>query len=148
MASIGPSTITGIPDGELVWKNSVQLRSLVKQRCFAGVEVFRCCPVDVAEIGMPPTDESKHLAVVDDWEDDPVPEAVDEPAGACHGGDTGDDHFVVADPMLPEVVGEVGPAGGCLPGLESGVVGDVLAEPVGQIFLAPRRGEVAPEIAR
>ena len=36
------------------------------------------------------------------------------------------DHFVVGDPMLPEVVDEVGPAGGCLTGLEPGVVGDVL----------------------
>jgi hypothetical protein len=78
---------------------------------------------------MPPTNESKHLAVVDDRKDDPVAEAVDQPAGAGHGGDTGDDHFVAGDAMLPEVVDEIGPAGGCLTGLESGVVGDVLTEP-------------------
>ena len=84
---------------------------------------------------MPSTNESKHLAVVDDREDDPVPEAVDEPAGACHGGDTGDDHFVVGNPPTTEMVDEVGPAGGCLTGLESRVVGDVLAESVGQIVL-------------
>src|SRR5215212_11264797 len=95
---------------------------------------------------MPSTNESKHLTAVDDREDDPVPEAVDQPAGACHGGDTGDDHFVVGDAMLPEVVDEVGPARGCLTGLESEVVGDVLAESVGQIALPPRRGKVAAEI--
>ena len=92
------------PSGELVLKNSVQLRAFVEKRCFAGVQVFRSCSIDIAEVGMPSTNESKHLAVVDDREDDPVPEAVDEPAGACHGGDTGDDHFVVADPMSPEVI--------------------------------------------
>jgi hypothetical protein len=81
--------------------------------------------------GWPSTNESKDFTVVDDGEDDPVPEAVDKPAGACHGGDTGDDHLVIGDAMLPEVVDEVGPAGGCLTGLEPGVVGDVLAESVG-----------------
>jgi hypothetical protein len=69
---------------------------------------------------MPSTNESQNLAVVDDREDDPVAEAVDEPAGAWHGGDTGGDHFVVADPKTPEVVDEVGPASGCLTGLEPG----------------------------
>src|SRR5512133_3814044 len=95
---------------------------------------------------MPSTNEAKHLTVMDDREDNPVAEAVDEPAGACHGGDTGGDHFVVADPMLSEVVDEVGPAGGCLAGLESRVVGDVLAESVGQIVLSPRRRKVPAEI--
>jgi hypothetical protein len=40
----------------------------------------------------------------------------------------------------------VGPACGCLTGLESVVVGDVLAEPVGQIVLRPRGREVASEV--
>jgi hypothetical protein len=129
-------------------KNSVQLGSFVEERCFAGVEVFRSGSVDIAEVGMPSTNESENLSVVDDREDDPVAEAVDEPAGACHSGDTGDDHFVVGDAMLPEVGDEVGPAGGCLAGLESPVVGDVLAEPVGEIVLSPRPREVAAEIGR
>jgi hypothetical protein len=62
------------------------------------------------------TNEAKHVAVVDDWEDDPVAKAVDEPTGAGHGGDTGDDHFVVADPMLPEVVDQVVQPAGAWPG--------------------------------
>jgi hypothetical protein len=81
--------------------------------------------------GWPSTNESKDFTVVDDGEDDPVPEAVDKPAGACHGGDTGDDHFFVGDPVAPQVVNEVGPACGCVAGLEPDVVADVCAEPVG-----------------
>src|SRR5215212_10612682 len=95
---------------------------------------------------MPSTNESKHLTVVDDREDDPIPEAVDQPAGAGHGGDTGNDHFLVADPVTPKVVDEVGPADGCLTGLEPGVISDVLTEPVSQILLPPRRRKVAAEI--
>jgi hypothetical protein len=95
---------------------------------------------------MPSTNESENLTVVDDREDDPVPKAVDEPAGACRGGDTGDDHFVVADPETPEMVDEVGPAGGCMTGLKSRVVADVLTEPLGQIVLPPRRRKVPAEI--
>jgi hypothetical protein len=48
--------------------------------------------------------------------------------------------------MLPEVVDEVGPAGACVAGLESGVGGDVHTEPVGQVVLSPRGREVAPEV--
>ena len=47
------------------------------------------------------------------------------------------DHFFVGDPVPPQVINEVGPAGGCLPGLEPDVVADVCAEPVGQIMLRP-----------
>jgi hypothetical protein len=43
----------------------------VEQRCVAGIEVFRSCPIDIAEVGMPSTNKSKHLTVVDDREDDP-----------------------------------------------------------------------------
>src|SRR4051812_14831456 len=95
---------------------------------------------------MPSTDESKHVTVVDDREDDPVAEAVDESAGVGYRSDTGHDHLIVTDTLLSEVVDEVGPAGGCLAGLKSGVVADVLAESVGQIVLPPRRRKVAAEI--
>ena len=125
-------------DGELVVEGAEELCSLVEQRGVAGVEVFRSGPVDIGEVGMPSTNESENLAVMDDREDDPVAEPVDQPAGACGDGDTGDHHFFVGDPVPPEVVDEVGPACGCLTGLESEVVGDVLAEPVGQILLRPR----------
>jgi len=57
--------------GELVLNNPKQLRSLVEQRCFAGVEVFRSGSVDIAEVGMPSTNESEHLTAVDDREDLP-----------------------------------------------------------------------------
>ena len=122
----------------LVVEGAEQLRSLVEQRGVAGVEVFRSGPVGIAEVGMSSTDESEDLAVMDDREDDPVAEPVDQPAGACHGGDTGDRHFFVGDPVPPQVINEVGPAGGCVTGLEPDVVGDVCAEPVGQIMLRPR----------
>ena len=66
-------------NGEPVLKNAEQLRSFVVQRCCAGVEVFGSCSVEIADFGMPSTDESEHLTVVDDREDDPVAEAVDQP---------------------------------------------------------------------
>ena len=134
------------PTRELVVEGAEQLCSLVKQRGVAGVEVFGSGPVDIGEVGTPSTNESENLAVMDDREDDPVPEPVDQPAGACDDGDTGDQHFFVGDPVPPEVVDEVGPACGCLTGLESVVVGDVLAEPVGQILLPPRGGEAVSEV--
>ena len=127
-------------DRELVVEGAEQLCSLVKQRGVAGVEVFGSSPVDIGEVGTPSTHESENLAVMDDREDDLVPEPVDQPTGAC-GGDTGDQHFFVGDPVPPEVVDEAGPACGCLTGLESVVVGELLAEPVGQILLRPRGGK-------
>jgi len=95
-------------DRELLVGGAEELCSLVEQWGVAGVEVFGSSPVDIAEVGMPSTDESKNLAVVDDREDDPVPEPVDQPAGACGDGDTGDQHFLVGDPEVSEVVDEVG----------------------------------------
>jgi len=118
-------------------EGSEQLCSLVEQRGVAGVEVFGSGPVGIAEVGMLSTDESEDLAVVDDREDDPVAETVDQSAGACKSGDTGDGHFLIGDPVPPQMVNEVGPAGGCVTGLEPGVVGDVSAEPVGQVLLRP-----------
>jgi hypothetical protein len=78
---------------------------------------------------------------MDDGEDDPVPEAVDELAGACGHGDAGDHHFFIGDSVPPEVVHEVGPARGCLTGLESGVVGDVLDRTDRPDSAAPTRTE-------
>jgi hypothetical protein len=86
---------------------------------------------------MSSTDESENLAVVADREDDPVAEPVDQPAGACGDGHTGDQHFLIGDPAPPQMINEVGPAGGCVTGLEPDVVADVCAEPVGQIMLPP-----------
>jgi hypothetical protein len=97
--------------GELVVEGAEQLRALVEQRSVAGVDVFGSGQVDIAEVGTPSTNESEDLAVVDDREDDPVPEAVDQQTGACGDGDTGDQHFV-GDPVPPNVVDEVGPACG------------------------------------
>jgi Endonuclease NucS len=57
---------------------------------------------------MSSTDESENLAMVDDREDDPVAEPVDQPAGACHSGDTSDGHFFV-DPVPPQMINEVHP---------------------------------------
>ena len=70
-------------DRELVVEGAEQLCSLVEQRGVAGVEVFGSGPVDIGEVGTPSTNESENLAVMDDREDDPVPEPVDQPTGAC-----------------------------------------------------------------
>ena len=125
------------PLAGLVVAGAEQLCSLVEQRGVAGVEVFRSGPVGIGQVGVSSTDEAEDLAVTDDREDDPVAEAVDQPAGACHSGDTGDRHFLIGDPVPPKVINEVGPAGGCVTGLEPDVVADVCAEPVGQIMLRP-----------
>jgi hypothetical protein len=60
--------------GELMVEGAEQLRSLVEQRRVGGVEVFRSGQVDIGEVGSPSTNESENLAVMDDREDDPVPE--------------------------------------------------------------------------
>ena len=78
---------------------------------------------------------------MDDREEEPVAEPVDQPTGACHSGDTGDQHFFVADPTAAEVVDEVGPACGCVTGLESLVVGQLLTEPVGKYCCAHEEGK-------
>ena len=132
--------------GELVVEGAEQLRALVEQRSVAGVDVFRSGQVDIAEVGTPSTNESENLAVVDDREDDLVPEAVDQPAGACGDNHTGNQHFFVGDPVPPKVVDKVGPACGCLTGLESVVAGQLLTEPVGQIVLPPRGREAVSEV--
>ena len=77
-----------------MFEGAEELRSLVEQRGVAGVEVFGSGPVGIGEVGMSSTDEAEDLAVMDDREDDPVAEPVDQPAGACHGGDTGDQSFL------------------------------------------------------
>jgi hypothetical protein len=133
-------------DGELVVEEAEQLGSLVEQRGVAGVDVFGSGQVDIGEVGTPSTDGSEDLAVMDDREDDPVAESVDRSAGACGDGDTGDQHFFVGDPQLSEVVDEVGPACGCLTGLEPGIVGEVCAEPIDQILLSPRGWEAVAEV--
>jgi hypothetical protein len=133
-------------DRELVVEGAEQLRSPVEQRGVAGVEVFGSSQADIGEAGTPSPNESENLAIMDDREDEPVPEPVDQPAGACDDTDTGDQHFFVGDPVPPEVVDEAGPTCGSLTSLESVVVSDVLTEPVGQILLRPRGGEAVSEV--
>ena len=67
-----------------------QLGAFVEQRGFGGVEVFRSGEGGVGVVGVAAADEPEHLTVVvGDGEDDPVAEAVDQPAGAGAGGDPG-----------------------------------------------------------
>src|SRR5215203_555881 len=83
-------------------------------------------------------DEPQDLAVVNDREDDPVAEPVDQSAGACDNGYAGDRYLLVGDPVPPKIINQAGPAGGCLARLESGIIGDVSAEAVCQVLLPPR----------
>jgi hypothetical protein len=45
---------------------------------------------------------------------------------------------LVGDPMPPKIINQTGPAGGCLARLESGIIGEVLAEAVSEVLLPPR----------
>ena len=111
----------------------------MEQRCVGGVEVFRSAAVGVGEIGVPAADEPENLAVVDDREHDAVAEPVDETAGAGDGGHAGGGHFLAGDSAAAEMVDQSGPAGRGLAGPEAQVIGQVLAEPVGEVWPVPMR---------
>jgi hypothetical protein len=91
----------------------------------------------IAQVGVPAANEADDLAVVDDREHDAVAEPVDETAGAGNGGHSGGGHFIAGDSAAAEMINQSGPAGRGLAGPEAYVIGQVLAEPVGQILVSP-----------
>src|SRR5829696_498080 len=119
MASIGPSTITGMPPAAI--------SILLVPKSWA----------PLWNRGVSAADKAENLPVVDDREHDAVAEPVDEPAGAGDGGHAGGGHFLTGDSAAAEMVDQSGPAGRCLAGPEAYVIGQVLAEPVGQVLVSP-----------
>ena len=91
MASIGPSTITGIAAGgeQSTWSAPNSWAPLWNSGVSAVLRYFGPAAVGVGEVGVAAADEPENLAVVDDREDDPVAEPVDETAGAGDGGHPG-----------------------------------------------------------
>jgi hypothetical protein len=87
--------------------------------------------------GVPASDEAENLAVVNDGQDQPVPEPIDDPPIPGPGDDSGELHLLFGDAVLAKVPGEGGPAVGGVAGQEAGVVGDVDAESFGQVCPAP-----------
>ena len=110
----------------------------MEQRSVGGVEVLRAAAVGVGEIGVPAADEPENLAVVDDREHDAVAEPVDETAGAGDGGHPGGGHLLAGDSAAAEMADQSGPAGRGLAGPEAHVIGQVLAEPVGEVLACPQ----------
>ena len=92
----------------------------MEQGSVGGVEVFRSDPVGVGEIGVPAADEAENLLVVDDREDDPVTEPVDETTGAGDGCYSGGGHFLIGDAPAAQMVDQWGPAGWRLAGRNRG----------------------------
>ena len=151
IASSGPSTSTGTALGRGVAGGSVQLGAFAVQQRVGGVEVLRPgVRVVVAVVGVAAGDEPENLGVVDDGQDEPVPEPVDDPPVPGPGDESGEFHLLMRDAELAEVVGEGGPAVGGVAGLEAWVVGDVDAESSGQVGPAPtlRRVLGAVELQR
>jgi hypothetical protein len=88
---------------------------------------------------VPAADKAQNLATVDDREDDPVAESVDETAGAGDGGDSGSHHLLAGDTALPEMIDQSGRAGGGLSGLVTLIVDEIMAKTLREIGLTPRR---------
>jgi hypothetical protein len=54
------------------------------------------------------SEKAEDLVVLDDWEDDPVAEPVDEMAGAGEGCDSGSDRFLSGYSTLAEMINQPG----------------------------------------
>ena len=79
--------------------------------------------VIVSGVGVAAGDEPEHGVAVVDGQDEPVAEPVDESAGAGGGGEPDGEQLVVVDAAPAQVVDQVGPARGCVPGACGGGVG-------------------------
>ena len=76
---------------------SVQLGAFAVQQRVGGVEVLRPgVRVVVAVVGVAAGDEPENLGVVDDGQDEPVPEPVDDPPVPGPGDESGEFHLLVA----------------------------------------------------
>ncbi len=130
--------------------HAVQLVCFGEQDGLAGVEVLRAGLVVglvaglvagllvVVGVGVAASDEPDDVLVVLDGQDEPVPEGVDEPAGAGVLGEAGGEELVVGRAVVSQVGGEGGPAGGGVPGPGARVAGEVgAAEAVSEIGLGP-----------
>ena len=117
----------------------------MEQGSGAGVQVLRSALVVVAQLGAAAPDKAEHVALVLDGEHHAVAEPVDQTSGAGAGGDPGGQHLLVAHPVPTQVVDQVRPAGWGLPGPEVRLAGEVVAESVGEVQLAPRPRQVGLE---
>ncbi len=120
--------------------------TLGEQLGLRGVEVLgnRSTPV-VVVVGVAAADPAVDLIAVADGEDEPVAEAVDDPAGRGVAAQAGGDDLGVGGAEVAQVIGQRGPAHGCVAEGEPLVVGKVGAEPVGQVGRCPGVAEVSGE---
>src|SRR4051812_18408105 len=147
MASSGPSTITGIGSPVRAWVPK-SWSPLWNSGVSGGVEVFGSALVGIGEVGVASADEAEDLAVVDDREDQPVPEAVDQPTVPRRGGEAAGGHLRLVDAFGSEVLDEGGPSVRRVSGLEVAVAGQLDPEPVTEVGLRPGPGEPGFEVAQ
>src|SRR5665647_837486 len=81
----------------------------MEQLGVGGVEVLWSAPVCVGQVGVSASDEAEDLAVVNDREDDPVTEPVDQPAGAGCSGHARGEHLLVGNTMTTQMVDQARP---------------------------------------
>ncbi len=115
---------------------SEQLLAFVEDFGAAGVEVLGAgvCVVVLARVAS--GDESGHVLVAVDREDEAVTEGVDEVALAGDGAESGGDDLGVSGPVRLQMPNQACPSTGGVAGGVPVVAGQVGAEPVPQI---PRR---------
>ena len=97
MASIGSFDQDGDRAGGWWGGGSVELGAFAVEEGVGGVEVLRPGVIVVGEVGVAAGDEPEDLAVVDDRQDEPVAEPVDDRAGPGPGDEAGEFHFLVGD---------------------------------------------------